>query len=395
MYNSTASKISRPTRPIFKQDCPFEYGEFIVNTCTLNNCLGRLEGNYLIVTEECAISVYEKQADEDEREVAERGASRELKLEASNQKLAEKTLLPSTGSTPFATTKKARPVPETEPEQPAVEATYQYDHAERIRRTIGTASTAFAYAAIKRAQQATKVFINRKTGRCDTHQERAFYLELYMFIVDGLPRAITNDVVVGDINAIYLRIMTLGQESSMITQRNLSNQLGSIKKGNRSWPQYRQQFQTICDAMAGCLQSSGTSMLPDSYLLVCLLTGLATDSRYTQVIREIETASPPPTLAQSLLLIGREATHSKDDSILHPAPESAHLAEPRNIKAPRQTPKTTNVEPCRNHAQGRPCRHDPCPFTHEGDQPSRTSPPGASPRPKPQVTNLKKQLKDE
>ena len=130
-----------------------------------------------------------------------------------------------------------------------MEATYQYDHAERIRRTIGTASTAFAYAAIKRAQQATKVFINRKTGRCDTHQERAFYLELYMFIVDGLPRAITNDVVVGDINAIYLRIMTLGQESSMITQRNLSNQLGSLKKGNRSWPQYRQQFQTSCDAM--------------------------------------------------------------------------------------------------------------------------------------------------
>ena len=51
MYN-TASRISRPTKPLFKQEYPFEYGDFIVRTCTLNNCLGRLEGNYYIVTEE-------------------------------------------------------------------------------------------------------------------------------------------------------------------------------------------------------------------------------------------------------------------------------------------------------------------------------------------------------
>ena len=112
MY-TTASRISRPTKPLFEQEYPFEYGDFIVRTCTLNNCLGRLEGNYYIVTEEQAISCHEQQAVEDEQEVASRG-SQEQKPEASNKKLAEKILLPSTGFTPFATAKKARPVPEND-----------------------------------------------------------------------------------------------------------------------------------------------------------------------------------------------------------------------------------------------------------------------------------------
>ena len=311
------SKISRPVKPTFKPEYPFEYGAFIVRTCTANNCLGRLEGDCIIMKEELAINLYERQAAEDEQDADQRGIPREQKPEASNQKLAEKILLPSTGSTPFATSKKARPVSEKDfKDRDAMEELYEYDHDERIRRTVGTASTAHAYAAIKRAQQATKVFVNRKTGRCDTHQERSFYLELYTFIVDGLPRSITDDIVYGDINAIYLRVMTLGQDGAMITQRNLSNQLGSLAKGNSSWPQFRQRFQNICDAMAGCLISSNSPMLPDSYLLVCLLTGLATDSRYEQVIREIETAMPPSTLAESLLLINRHATHAKDDSIL-------------------------------------------------------------------------------
>ena len=383
MYNST-SRISRPTKPIFKQEHPLEYGDFIVQTCTVNNCLGRLEGDYYIVTEEQAITVHEAQADEDEQEVAARG-SRDQEPKASNQKLAEKTLLPSTGSTPFATSKKARPVSENE--RIPMERAIKHDAAERIRLTVGTASTAYAFAAIKRAQQATKVFINRKTGRCDTHQERTFYLELFMFIVDGLPKAITKDIVVGDINAIYLRVMTLGQANAMITQRYLSNQLGSLKKGSLSWPRFRHQFETICDAMAGCLEASGAPMLPDSYLLVCLLTGLQADTRYERVIQEIETSANPLTLAQAVLRINAHATHSKDDSILATASESAHAAESRTPKQPRQAPKATNVEPepCRNFAKGRPCVRDPCPFSHVGDKP-----PGASPKPKPQIANPKK-----
>ena len=386
MYN-TASRISRPTKPLFKQEYPFEYGDFIVRTCTLNNCLGRLEGNYYIVTEEQAISCHEQQAVEDEQEVASRG-SQEQKPEASNKKLAEKILLPSTGFTPFATAKKARPVPEND--RLTLETAIKHDHAERIRLTVGTASTAFAYAAIKRAQINTKVFIDRKTGRCDTHQERAFYLELYMFIVDGLPKAITDDIVVGDVNAIYLRIMTLGQANSMITQRNLSNQLGSLTKGNSSWPQFRHRFETLCDAMAGCLQSSGSSMLPESYLLVCLLTGLQADSRYAPIIREIETSPVALSLAQALLRISAHATFSKDDSILAATSESAHVAEPRAARTPRQAPKATNVELCRNFTQGRPCRHEPCPFSHDGDKPSGTNLPGASPKSRPQIVKPKK-----
>ena len=382
-YNST-SRISRPTKPIFNQDLPLEYGDFIVKTCTLNNCLGRLEGDYYIVTEEQAIAVHETQADEDEQEVATRG-SRDQEPKASNQKLAEKTLLPSTGSTPFATSKKARPVPENE--RISMETAIKHDAAERIRLTVGTASTAYAFAAIKRAQQATKVFINRKTGRCDTHQERTFYLELYMFITDGLPKAITKDIVVGDINAIYLRVMTLGQANAMITQRYLSNQLGSLKKGSLSWPRFRHQFETICDAMAGCLEASGAPMLPDSYLLVCLLTGLQADTRYERAIHEIETSANPLTLAQAMIRITAHATQAKDDSILATASESAHAAEARTPKQPRQAPKATNVEPepCRNFAKGRPCVRDPCPFSHVGDKP-----PGASPKPKPQIANPKK-----
>ena len=252
MFNST-SKISRPTKPVFKQEFPFEYGAFIVQACTLNNCLGRLEGDYYIVTEEQATNVHQSQANEDEQEVEDRGAQ-DKRPEASNRNLAEKILLPSTGSTPFATTKKARPVPEDERE--ALETAIQHDNAERIRLTVGTASTAYAYAAIKRAQQATKVFINRKTGRCDTHQERTFYLELYMFIVDGLPRAITDNIAIGDINAIYLRVMTFGQSNSMVTQRILSNELGNLKKGSLSWPRFRQHFQTTCDALAGSSRQS-------------------------------------------------------------------------------------------------------------------------------------------
>ena len=375
MFNST-TKISRPTKPVFKQEFPFEYGAFIVQACTLNSCLGRLEGDYYIVTAEQATTVHQNQANEDEQEVEDRGA-RDKRPEASNRNLAEKILLPSTGSTPFATTKKARPVPENERE--ALEKAIQHDNAERIRLIVGTASTAYAYAAIKRAQQATKVFINRRTGRCDTHQERTFYLELYMFIVDGLPRAITDNIAIGDINAIYLRVMTFGQSNSMVTQRILSNELGTLKKSSLSWPRFRQHFQTTCDALAGCHQASNHPMLPDSYLLVCLLTGLQTDVWYARVIQDIETASTPMTLAQALLRINAHAMHAKDDSILAPAAEHAHVAEPRNRTPRPRAQKAANVEPCKNFARGRSCAREPCPFSHTGDPPSGTSSSGASP----------------
>jgi hypothetical protein len=56
-----------------------------------------------------------------------------------------------------------------------------------------------------------------------------------------------RSIIIGDINAVYLRIMTLGQTNAVATRRNLNNQLNNIQKGDLSWPNYMQHFHELCD----------------------------------------------------------------------------------------------------------------------------------------------------
>ena len=43
--------VVRPTKAVFDHANPQAYGKFIVATCTMNNSLGHLKGDYYVVTE--------------------------------------------------------------------------------------------------------------------------------------------------------------------------------------------------------------------------------------------------------------------------------------------------------------------------------------------------------
>ncbi len=116
-----------------------------------------------------------------------------------------------------------------------------------------------------------------------------------MFITDGLPKALLKNVVSGDIHAVFLRIMSVGQLTHLKTKRMLSNKLGTLSKGKMSWPCYHNAFQELCDVMEGCagLGPDGGEIqsLPDDYLLSCLINGLPqmTDTNWS-----FKKLKPPP-----------------------------------------------------------------------------------------------------
>ena len=52
--------VVRPTKAVFDHANPQAYGKFIVFTCTMNNSLGHLKGDYYLVTELEAESLQEE-----------------------------------------------------------------------------------------------------------------------------------------------------------------------------------------------------------------------------------------------------------------------------------------------------------------------------------------------
>jgi hypothetical protein len=104
-----------------------------------------------------------------------------------------------------------------------------------------------------------------------------FRMELYAFLVDGLPMQLLQRVVVGDICSVYLKIMTLGQTNVVATRRKLNNLMNNIQKGSNSWPNYLQAFYDLNDA-----QEASGSRPSEEDLLGCLINGLSLSTRATR-----------------------------------------------------------------------------------------------------------------
>ncbi len=95
--------------------------------------------------------------------------------------------------------------------------------------------------AVKRAQDSTRI-VSTRPHSCVT----SFFLELYMFITDGLQKQLLSTIVVGDISALYLRITALGQTCTIGTRRH---NLNTLQKGTLNWPIYLQHSNDVCDTL--------------------------------------------------------------------------------------------------------------------------------------------------
>ena len=278
---SNNHKVVRSTKPAFNATTPLTYGSFMEDACVHNNCLDRLIGNYHMLTEEQA-HYYNKINDEQ--------ADEEASIKTS----------PGNGLTPFPSPSKATPL--TDDQRDRLESFLTRDDDDddkvkaRAKQTAGTSSTVFATAAVKRAESSTRIFVNKKTLQCDTHQERNFHMELWLFLTEGLPKTLMRDIIIGDINAIYMRIMALGQTNAVATRRYLHNQLNNIQKDGLSWPNYLYRFHELCDNLAAI-----GSVKEDEDLLGCLINGLNKDLRYKEVIRKIECSRNPYSLQKAIV----------------------------------------------------------------------------------------------
>jgi hypothetical protein len=321
----------------------------------MNNSLGHLTDNYYVVTEAEALKFQE-----DIHESLVRQMSEEEK-EASNKAVQ---MASSNGLTPFATPSKDKKLSNAQ-----ILISERFDGVNQARHleATGTSSTAYALAAVKRATSMTRIFINKTTLKCETHQERLFHMELYAYLIDGLPKQLLQKTVVGDICTVYLKIMALGQTNASATRRKLNNLMNNLAKGANSWPNYLQSFYDISDAQ----EASGVDSSEED-LLCCLINGLTLDARYKDVIREIECSRTPLSLSAAINLITAHAIHCHDDQLLPPATESSYNLEAKAASTPKA--------PCRKFQQHLPCYHDPCPYEHIPATISPgTSPHGASP----------------
>ena len=333
------------------------------NACVHNNCLDRLTGNYHMLTEDQANDFNElddQQADE----------------EASNK------TSPGNGLTPFPTPSKGKPLSEDQRERRESFLTRDDDDEEKVKarqkQTAGTSSTVFATAAVKRAESSTRIFVNKKTLQCDTHQERNFHMELWLFLTEGLPKTLMRDIIIGDINAIYMRIMALGQTNAVATRRYLHNQLNNIQKDDHSWPNYLHRFHELCDSLAAI-----GSVNKEEDLLGCLINGLQTDLRYTEVIRKIECARNPYSLQKAIDVITANAVNTKDNDLFQDNCITVNTAEADDTNSRHERRRIVkSTATCRKHLNGKPCHTTPCPYAHSKKNSSGTSQTiGASPNP--------------
>ena len=267
MQTNVKVTIVRPTKATFDPSNPQAYGKFMVTACTMNNSLGYLTDDYFVVTEAEALTFQE-----DIHESLIENMSEEDK-EASNKAIQ---LAPSNGLTPFATPSKDKKLSNA---QILISKRFEGVNQARHLEATGRSSTAHALAAVKRATSMTRIFINKTTLKCETHQERLFHMELYAYLIDGLPSQLLQKIVVGDICTVYLKIMALGQTNAVATRRKLNNQMNNILKGTNSWPNYLQSFYDISEAQ----EASGVERSEED-LLGCLINGLTLDARYKDVI---------------------------------------------------------------------------------------------------------------
>ena len=330
MQTNVKVTIVRPTKITFDPANPHAYGKFMVATCTMNNSLGHLTGGYFVVSEEDAL-----QFQEDIHESLVEAMSEQEK-EASNK---IKRMAPSNGLTPFATPSKDKKLSSA---QLRISKRFEDADEARLLEAVGKSSTAYATAAVKRATSMTRIFINKTTLKCETHQERLFHMELYAYLIDGLPKQLLQRVVVGDINTVYLKVMALGQTNAVATRRKLNNLMNNIQKGADSWPNYLQSFYDISDAQ----EASGVTPCEED-LLGCLINGLTLDARYKDVIKEIECSRTPMSLSAAIDLITAHATHCRDDQLLRPASESTYNLEVKTGAASKAL--------CRNFQNQKPC----------------------------------------
>ena len=173
MQGNGKVSIVRPLKSIFDSANPHKYGKFMVEACTLNNCLSYLKGDYFVLEEDEALQMLNDLHD------IELGNLSDDAKEASNKARMD----PSNGQTPFATPSKDKLLSNA---QKRIAQRFEGHDEARLKDTVGKASMAYALAAVTRAESMTRIFINKKTLKCETHQERVFHMELYAFLVDGL-----------------------------------------------------------------------------------------------------------------------------------------------------------------------------------------------------------------
>ena len=362
--------IIKPTRPVYSEHLARVYGNFILNTCVVNNSVALLEeAAYFMVHEGTLDAANPERADRD----SSSSSSRPTDTEASNQ--TTRTTQPTPGSGRFA----ASPIPTT------IQSTLRVNlderrleglHAGNARPTATlSASTAYAIAAIKKAAEKTMIFINRKTHCKESQSERCIRMELFLFFTEGLPRILSRDIPAGDICALFYRVMAVGQNNTMQTRRHLNSELASIKKGRDTWPIYLDRFEQLHDT----IEATGVRH-DDGYYITCLLEGLSGDQgdRYSEPIRQVEIAEPAMTLEEIIRKVGNFARQIKDDQLREEqkqTTQTAFVAEKgANAKRGEPVQFTGDVEKaakqnCRNFKANKPCHHSPCPYSHDGKQP--------------------------
>jgi hypothetical protein len=372
---SNKHKVVRSNKPSFNATTPLTYGSFMEEACVHNNCLDHLFGKYYMLTEDEA-NDYHKIEDEQ--------ANEEASIKTS----------PGNGLTPFPTPPKIKPLSGDQRESRESFLTRNDDDENkvkaRLKQAAGTSSTVFATAAVKRIESSTRIFINKKTLLCDTHQERNFHMELWLFLTEGLPKTLMRDIIIGDINAIYMRIMALGQTNAVATRRYLHNQLNNIQKDSLSWPNYLHRFYELCDNLAAI-----GAVNEEEDLLGCLINGLQKDLRYKEIIRKIECARNPYSLQKAIDVITANAVNIKDNDLFQATSVTVNNVEANRKpsgKDRQRIAKSTEseAEACRNHLNGKPCHSTPCPYTHSEKNSSGTSQTtGASPKPQAQPQKSK------
>jgi hypothetical protein len=148
--------IVRPTKATFDPSNPQAYGKFMVSVCTMNNSLGYLTDNYFVVTEDEALTFQE---DIDESLIDHMSGEEK---EASNKAIR---MAPSNGLTPFATPSKDKKLSNAQIE---ISKRFEGVNQARHQEAVGSSSTAYALAAVKRATSMTRIFINKTTLKCET-----------------------------------------------------------------------------------------------------------------------------------------------------------------------------------------------------------------------------------
>jgi hypothetical protein len=157
-------------------------------------------------------------------------------------------------------------------------------------------STALLDRELAKAFLSAALFVHVRTDELENPRSRELRLAIWHLSVTGIPKEFMQHLYLGDITGLLLALVPLHEGRAEDIQRKSVRAFHDVKKAGLSFLQFRGAFKECIELMS----FSGIE-LPNIYVRLQFVDGMATDKRYDRAM--VDLLSTRPKLTLEILII--------------------------------------------------------------------------------------------